>query len=146
VFLGLLHEDRWTDGRKWGYFRAHIYIFMMRTRKRGTKRRTDKNLLSLDENCKLPVAFTVYVHHTVRSHKNTRSDPVCLETRLILSCLCLKVSIPILGTPLTRLCYASSSPFAWKKIEEAHIYFGLDCMLLYKLLILPHIIYSKCLL
>ena len=26
------------------------------------------NLLPLNENCELPVVFTVYIHHTARSH------------------------------------------------------------------------------
>jgi hypothetical protein len=43
------------------------------------------NLLPLDEKCKLPVVFIVHMRYTARSHLNRRSDPVCLDTRLITS-------------------------------------------------------------
>ena len=43
------------------------------------------NLLPLNENCKLPVVFTVHMRYTARSHTNRRSDPVCLDNRLIIS-------------------------------------------------------------
>ena len=130
MFLGLLHEDRGTDGRKWGSFWAHICIFTMRIRQPGSR------FFTLNGNCKPPVVFTVHMRYTARSHTKRRSDPVCLDNRLIISLSVSKGqhSNPLHSADATELHI--QQPFACKKK-----FYRLQCILLYMQLILQRIYY-----
>jgi hypothetical protein len=63
----------------------HIFAYLLPERANAVQNVRQTNLLLLNENCKLPVVFTVHMRHTVRSHKNRWRDPVCLDTRLFIS-------------------------------------------------------------
>jgi hypothetical protein len=78
------------------------------------------NLLPLNENCKLPVVFTVHISCIARSHTNRRSDPVCLDNRLIISMSVSKgqLSNPLHSTDATDL-YIKQPLLCKKKILRA---------------------------